>query len=84
MLMETRIQKHRHVAFTSVNSDYLGRALTLTRSVKKHDPSIYFVLLLVEPEINLTSEIRKKILDCDGGSAFDEILTLDDLDLSQN
>jgi len=84
VLMETRIQKLRHVAFTSVNSDYLGRALTLTRSVKKHDPSIYFVLLLVEPEINLTSEIKKKLLDCDGGSAFDEILTLDDLDLSQN
>jgi hypothetical protein len=77
------MDNNKHVVFTSVNFNYLGRALTLAKSVKQHDPSVYFVLLLVEPELKFSLEVNRKLLDCDDGSVFDEILTINDLDLSQ-
>jgi glycosyltransferase involved in cell wall biosynthesis len=78
------MDKNKHVVFTSVNFNYVGRALTLARSVKKYDPSIHFVLLLVEPQLGFQPEVKGRLLECDDGNTFDEILTISDLDLSQN
>ena len=78
------LKNNRHIVFTSVNFNYLGRALTLARSVKKYDPDVYFVLLLVEPDIRLDIESKELLLRCDGGQTFDEILTLSELSLSES
>jgi len=75
------LNNSKHIVFTSVNLNYLGRALTLARSVKNHDPEVYFVLLLVEPTERVTHETKKLLIDCDGGQTFDEVLTLTELDL---
>jgi glycosyltransferase involved in cell wall biosynthesis len=78
------LKNSRHIVFTSVNFNYLGRALTLARSVKKHDPDVYFVLLLVEPDMQLDVESKKLLLGCDGGQTFDEILTLSELNFAKS
>jgi glycosyltransferase involved in cell wall biosynthesis len=70
-----------HTVFTSVNFNYLGRALTLARSVKEHNPDIYFVLLVVEPDFTFSKETKEILLRCDDGNTFNEILTLNDLNL---
>lgn len=75
---------NKHIVYTSVNFNYLGRALTLARSVKKHDPSIYFVLFLVEPDFDLSKEAEKVLLNCDDLNSFDEIMTLNDLNPNNN
>lgn len=74
--------KNGHVVFTSVNRAYLNRALTLARSVQTLDPDVHFVLLLVEPNLSVdfqSNEVFQKFLT---DSAFDEILTLNQLDTS--
>jgi hypothetical protein len=78
------METNKHVVYTSVNFNYLGRALTLARSVKRHDPSVHFVLLLVEPEFVFTTEVIQEIMNCDGGGIFDEILTINELGIFQN
>jgi hypothetical protein len=78
------LKNSQHIVFTSVNFNYLGRALTLARSVKKHDPDVYFVLLLVEPDTQLDIESKELLLRCDGGQTFDEILTLSELSLPES
>ena len=78
------MKSKKHLVFTSVNFNYLGRALTLARSVKKHSPEIHFVLLLVEPDFIFTPESKAILLGCDEGNTIDEILTLDELNLIQN
>lgn len=78
------LKNSQHIVFTSVNFNYLGRALTLARSVKKHDPDVYFVLLLVEPDTQLDIESKELLLRCDRGQTFDEILTLSELTLPES
>ena len=69
-----------HVAFTSVNTNYLNRASILAKSVKKHSPEVHFVLLLVEPKLILSGALQRKILE--SSPEFDEILTLQDFKMS--
>lgn len=78
------MENSKHIVFTSVNFNYLGRALTLARSVKEHDPDIHFVLLIVEPDFKFSKEKKQILLSSDNGNMFNEILTLDDLNLSLN
>ena len=65
-----------HTVFTSVNANYLNRALLLAESVKKNSPKVNFVLLLVEPRKTISEDIRKSLLS--KFIEFDEILTLED------
>ncbi len=78
------MQNRKHVVFTSVNFNYLGRALTLARSVKQNDPTVHFVLLLVEPDFSFSKATKELLLACDDGNSFDEIKTLSDLDLKDH
>ena len=74
--------KNRHIVFTSVNRVYIARALALARSVHKQDPDVHFVLLLVEPQLSQDFEpeiVFKEFLNKD---AFNEILTLKELNTS--
>jgi hypothetical protein len=82
--LEIVLENKKHVVFTSVNFNYLGRALTLARSVKRHDPTVYFVLLIVEPDFEFSRSTRDLLLSCDNGNSFDEIKILADLNLGQN
>jgi hypothetical protein len=59
--MGISMETGKHVVFTSVNFNYLGRALALARSVKRNDPKVHFVLLVVEPHFSF-SEITKELL----------------------
>lgn len=69
-----------HVAFTSVNTNYLNRASLLAKSVKKNSPRVHFVLLLVEPKLVISMALQKRILE--NNPEFDEILTLEDFQQS--
>ena len=77
------MKHNKHVVFTSVNFNYLGRALTLARSVKRSSPEIHFVLMLVEPDFEFTTESKEILLGCDSGNVFDEIITLNQLNIEQ-
>lgn len=74
----------KHIVYTSVNFNYLGRALTLARSVKKFDPKIHFILFVVEPDIKITEDVKRFLLNCDDPQSFDEVMTLEDLDSINN
>ena len=74
--------KNKHTVFTSVNRAYLSRALTLARSVHEHDPDVHFVLLLVEPELSQDFEPEKVFKEFLNEDAFNEILTLKQLNTS--
>jgi hypothetical protein len=73
---------NKHVVFTSVNRAYLNRALALARSVDIHDPDVHFVLLLVEPNLSVDFQSDEVFRNFLTDSAFDEILTLNQLDTS--
>jgi hypothetical protein len=74
--------KNGHIVFTSVNRAYLARALTLARSVHLHDPDVHFVVLLVEPKLPSDFQPGEVFHEFLAGGAFDEILTLSQLDTS--
>ena len=78
------MENSKHVVFTSVNFNYLGRALVLARSVKRNDPKVHFVLLVVEPNFAFSELTKELLLSFDSGNTFNEILTLDDLELKNN
>jgi hypothetical protein len=82
--LENTLQNRKHVVFTSVNFNYLGRALALARSVKQNDPTIHFVLLIIEPNFSFSKTTKELLLACDDGNSFDEIKTLNDLDLKDD
>jgi hypothetical protein len=70
----------KHYLYTSINLNYLGRALTLARSLGNYDSSFHFVLVVVEPVHELSSDEIEKIRNIDGGRTFHEVLTLKDID----
>lgn len=74
--------KNGHVVFTSVNRAYLNRALTLARSVQLNDPNVHFVVLLVEPNLSADFQSDQVFTELLTENAFDEVLTLNDLDTS--
>jgi glycosyltransferase involved in cell wall biosynthesis len=70
----------KHYVYTSVNLNYLGRALTLARSLGNFDSSIHFVLVVVEPFHELSPDEIEEIRNIDDGRIFHEVLTLKDIE----
>jgi len=71
-----------HVIFTSVNLTYLSRAKILADSIKNYNSEAYFVVMLSEPNLEITNTEVELIRDtC---NSFDEILLLKDLSLDIN
>jgi hypothetical protein len=71
-----------HVIFTSVNLDYLSRAKILADSIKYYNSKINFVVILSEPNLEITTaEIDLILKNC---NSIDEILLLKDLSLEIN
>ena len=67
-----------HTIFTSVNLDYIQRAITLFESVTIFSPKVKKILFLVEPNRIVEKSELQKIINKSGCQSYDEILTLED------
>ena len=67
-----------HIVYTSINLDYLNRALSLAKSVKQLSPEVFFVAVICEPSVDLSSGINRSLLIEKTSGLFDQIISLED------
>jgi len=76
------LKTKKHIVFTSINHNYLGRALLLGNSIKKYQPEIHFVIVLIEDAISITKDLEANLIAEAELECVDEIITLEKLSIS--
>lgn len=76
-----KLKNSKHAVYTSVNLDYLSRALTLGESIKKFNKDIEFVVAIIETRMTLKQSDLEFLKDYESQNIIDHLIFLEDLSL---